>query len=158
MTSFDARKEDIHSEISVSIGQATLGGEVKVPGIYEDHVLQVKEIFPRWSDVTKFPLDQIPAGTQSHQRFRLAGKGVKRLQGSGVGDHYVHVKIKIPTYVSHYLHQYFLHDPCSLFRKLTSEQKELILSLSKLDKDVEGSVNGSTQSKPGKSILLDRSQ
>lgn len=39
---FRREKEDIHSEISVSIAQATLGGEVKVPGIYEDHVLQVK--------------------------------------------------------------------------------------------------------------------
>ena len=155
---FRREKEDIHSEISVSIAQATLGGEVKVPGIYEDHVLQVEEILSRWSDVTKFPWNQIPAGTQSHQRFRLAGKGVKRLQGSGTGDHYVHVKIKIPTYVSHHLHQYFLHDPHSLFRKLTSEQKELILSLSKLDKEVEGSVNGSTQSKPGKQSLFDRSQ
>ena len=33
--------EDIHSEINVSIAQATLGGTVKVPGIYDDHVLQV---------------------------------------------------------------------------------------------------------------------
>ena len=38
---FRREKEDIHSEISVSIAQATLGGEVKVPGIYGDHVLQV---------------------------------------------------------------------------------------------------------------------
>ena len=42
---------------------------------------------------------QIPPGTQSHQRFRLIGKGIKRLQSPGTGDHYVHVKIKIPTYV-----------------------------------------------------------
>jgi DnaJ-class molecular chaperone len=40
---FRRDKEDIHSDINVSIAQATLGGVVKVPGIYEDHVLQVRE-------------------------------------------------------------------------------------------------------------------
>jgi len=93
--------------VSISIALATLGGEIKVPGIYEDHLLK------------------IPAGTQSHQRFRLAGKGVKRLQGSGSGDHYVHVKIKIPT-------------------KLTTEQKKLVMSLAELDKDAEEKVEGAS--------------
>lgn len=41
---FRRDKEDIHSEISISNIQATLGGAVKVPGIYEEHILQV---FPR---------------------------------------------------------------------------------------------------------------
>ena len=40
---------------------------------------------------------KIPAGTQSHHRFRLTGKGIKRIHTSGYGDHYVYVKIKIPT-------------------------------------------------------------
>ena len=92
---FRREKEDIHSDISISIGQATLGGVVKVPGIYEDHVLQVRESSSnRWRKRCRF---QIPPGTQSHQRFRLTGKGIKRLHSSGTGDHYVHVKIKIPT-------------------------------------------------------------
>jgi DnaJ family protein A protein 3 len=95
---FRRDKEDIHSEINVSIVQAILGGAIKVPGIYEDHVLQVKELssFIFFFLLTKF---QIPPGTQSHQRFRLIGKGIKRLQSPGTGDHYVHIKIKIPTYV-----------------------------------------------------------
>jgi DnaJ family protein A protein 3 len=76
---FRRDREDIHSDINISIAQATLGGVVKVPGIFEDQVLQ------------------IPPGTQSHQRFRLTGKGIKRLNSPGTGDHYVHVKIKIPT-------------------------------------------------------------
>ncbi len=33
---------DIHSDINISIAQASLGGTVKVPGIYEDHELQVR--------------------------------------------------------------------------------------------------------------------
>lgn len=40
---FRRDREDIHSDVNISIGQATLGGVVKVPGIYEEHVLQVRE-------------------------------------------------------------------------------------------------------------------
>jgi len=76
---FRRDKEDIHSEVNLSFVQAVLGGAIKVPGIHDDHVLQ------------------IPPGTQSHQRFRLIGKGIKRLHSPGTGDHYVHVKIKIPS-------------------------------------------------------------
>ncbi|CAF3778370.1 unnamed protein product, partial [Rotaria sordida] len=108
--------EDIHSDIDISITQATLGGTVKVSGIYEDHVLQ------------------IPPGTQSHQRFRLSGKGIKRLQRSGTGDHYVHVKIKIPT-------------------RLTDKQKELMLSFAELEKNTQGTVNGSSKTKSDNQIV-----
>ena len=38
---FRRDKEDIHSEVNVPIIQATLGGTIKVPGILEDHLLQV---------------------------------------------------------------------------------------------------------------------
>lgn len=38
---FRREKEDIHSDVSLSIVQAILGGAVKVPGIHEDHILQV---------------------------------------------------------------------------------------------------------------------
>jgi DnaJ family protein A protein 3 len=75
---FKRDKEDVHSDISISLSQAILGGSIKVKGIYDDHTFK------------------IPAGTQSHQRFRLQGKGIKRIHTSGYGDHYIHVKIKIP--------------------------------------------------------------
>lgn len=39
---------------------------------------------------------QIPAGIQTDQKIRLAGKGIARVSSYGFGDHYVHVKIKIP--------------------------------------------------------------
>jgi DnaJ family protein A protein 3 len=42
---FRRDKEDIHSEMNLSIVQAILGGAIKVPGIYEDHVLQVRESY-----------------------------------------------------------------------------------------------------------------
>jgi molecular chaperone DnaJ len=40
---------------------------------------------------------RIPPGTQPTQVFRLRSKGVQFLQGSGRGDHYVHVSVRIPT-------------------------------------------------------------
>ncbi|CAF0942101.1 unnamed protein product [Didymodactylos carnosus] len=113
---FRRDKEDIHSEISVSIAQCALGGTIKVPGIHEDHLLQV------------------PAGTQSHQRFRLIGKGIKRIHSPGTGDHYVHIKIKVPT-------------------RLSLEQKALMLSYAENDKDIEGTVNGLTQTKTGNRVI-----
>jgi len=76
---FRRDKEDVHSDVAISLSQAVLGGTIRVKGIYDDHNLNV------------------PSGTQSHQRFRLSGKGIKRIHTSGYGDHYVHIKIKIPT-------------------------------------------------------------
>jgi len=37
-----------------------------------------------------------------------------------------------------------------LYRRLTAEQKALLLSFSEQEKDNEGTVNGSSQAKPGK--------
>ncbi|OGF30041.1 molecular chaperone DnaJ [Candidatus Falkowbacteria bacterium RIFOXYD2_FULL_35_9] len=43
---------------------------------------------------------KIPAGTQPNNQFRLRGKGVPRMNGSGRGDLYVEVKIEIPKKLS----------------------------------------------------------
>lgn len=56
---------------------------------------------------------KIPAGTQDGQTFRLRGKGFPRLGGIGRGDLLITVRIAVPT-------------------KLSSEQKELLIKLSKL--------------------------
>lgn len=77
---FKREGADVHTDAIISISQAVLGGSIRLQGIYED--LTIK----------------IPAGTSSHTRMRLAGKGVKRLQSYGQGDHYIHFKIKIPKY------------------------------------------------------------
>jgi DnaJ homolog subfamily A member 3 len=76
---FRRDKEDVHSDVPISISQAILGGIIKIKGIYEDHQLR------------------IPSGTNSHERFRLTNKGIKRVHSSGYGDHYVYIKIKTPT-------------------------------------------------------------
>jgi molecular chaperone DnaJ len=79
---FTRRDYDIHSEHGVSFTQAALGAEVKIDTIDGKETLK------------------IPAGTQPNQVFRLRGKGVQFLDGSGRGDHYVHVGVKIPSSLS----------------------------------------------------------
>ena len=38
----------------------------------------------------------IPEGTQNGSKFRLKGKGIPHLRGSGRGDQYVIVEIEVP--------------------------------------------------------------
>lgn len=75
-----ARKDyDIHSEFEISYTQATLGAEVLAPTVHGDEKLRV------------------PAGTQPNHIVRLRGKGVPYVDGSGHGDHYVHLRVTIPS-------------------------------------------------------------
>uniref|UniRef100_A0A8D1RZC8 DnaJ homolog subfamily A member 3, mitochondrial n=1 Tax=Sus scrofa TaxID=9823 RepID=A0A8D1RZC8_PIG len=98
---------DIHSDLFISIAQALLGGTARAQGLYET------------INVT------IPAGIQTDQKIRLSGKGIPRINSYGYGDHYIHVKIRVP-------------------RRLTSRQQSLILSYAEDETDVEGTVNGVT--------------
>lgn len=70
--------------------KATLGGTLEVPTLGGGR-----------ARVT------VPAGTQSGQQFRLRGKGMPALHGSGHGDMYVHVSVETPV-------------------SLTKKQKELL--------------------------------
>jgi molecular chaperone DnaJ len=79
---FTRRDYDIHSEQAISVTQAALGGEVETETIDGSESLKV------------------PAGTQPNQIFRLRNKGVPFLDGSGRGDHYVHVAVRIPASLS----------------------------------------------------------
>jgi molecular chaperone DnaJ len=74
---FTRRDYDLHSEEGVSVTKATLGGDISVD------TLDGKETL------------KIPNGTQPGQVFRLRGKGVQFLDGSGRGDHYVHVNVRV---------------------------------------------------------------
>jgi DnaJ-class molecular chaperone len=73
---------DIVSEKEISFPQAALGGEVAIPTIDGDVKIR------------------IPQGTQPETMIRLAGRGVKRVQGSGRGDHYVKIKVTVPKKLS----------------------------------------------------------
>ncbi|KAK7868850.1 hypothetical protein R5R35_014178 [Gryllus longicercus] len=103
---------DIHTEAEISLSQAVLGGTIRVQGIYEDQTIQI-----------------VP-GTSSHTRIRLSGKGMKRVNQYGYGDHYVHVKIRTPS-------------------KLSEKQKALLLAYAELEEDTPGTVRGIAFKKDG---------
>ena len=75
---FQRRDFDIHSEHTVSFTQAALGGDTEIETVDGPDTLKIN------------------AGTQPNQVFRLRGKGVPSLDGSGRGDHYVHIAVRIP--------------------------------------------------------------
>lgn len=79
----------LYCEVPLSFAKAALGGEIDVPTLGGKANLK------------------IPAGTQSGQRFKLSGKGVKSVRSSQIGDMVVRVHIETPV-------------------KLTNRQKELL--------------------------------
>jgi molecular chaperone DnaJ len=79
---FERRGDDIYTVIPVTVSEAYLGGEVEVGTIHGA------------------VLAKIPAGTQSGQRFRLRGKGVRNVRTAANGDHYYTVQVMVPRMVS----------------------------------------------------------
>ena len=69
---------DIYTEATISYPQAVLGDTVEI-----ETVDGAKKLV-------------IPAGTQSHQQFRLKGLGVPHLRGNGRGSQYVKIIVDIP--------------------------------------------------------------
>jgi molecular chaperone DnaJ len=76
---FERHEHDLHCTIPLGIAQAALGAEIEVPTLEQPHKLK------------------IPEGTQTGAQFRLRGKGVPVLNGSGRGDLYIHVGVTVPT-------------------------------------------------------------
>lgn len=70
---------DVHSDIKISVAQSVLGGSMRVRGIYENVDID------------------IPPGTGSHKIIKLSNKGLSRVNSYGYGDHFLHVKIHVPT-------------------------------------------------------------
>ncbi|CAI9560395.1 unnamed protein product [Staurois parvus] len=107
---------DLHSDLSVSIAQAVLGGTTRAQGLYEPIIVD------------------IAPGSQPDQRVRFNGKGIKKVNSPGFGDHYFHIKIKVP-------------------RNLSDRQRALMLSFAEEETDVEGTVNGISNTTAGKEKL-----
>ncbi|XP_030369187.1 protein tumorous imaginal discs, mitochondrial isoform X2 [Scaptodrosophila lebanonensis] len=103
---------DVHTDVSISLSQAILGGTVRVQGVYEDQWINIEP------------------GTSSHNRISLRGKGLKRVNAHGHGDHYVHIKIDVP-------------------RKLSKEQRALVEAYAELETDTPGQIHGIAQRKDG---------
>ena len=88
-------------EQELSYAQAVLGAEIEVPTI--DGKVKLS----------------IPEGTQPGAVFRLRGKGIPYLRGSGRGDQFITVTIKVP-------------------RNLSSSQKELLRQFAASMGDLDG--------------------
>lgn len=92
---FKRRGYDIISEYEISYSQAALGTVAEIETV--DGNVKIR----------------IPAGTQPGTQIRLRGKGIKHVSGHGQGDHYVIVRVNIPS-------------------KLSKEQKHLLEQLEKI--------------------------
>ena len=86
---FEREGNSVLLTMPVTFTQAALGAELEVPTL---------------DGKVKYSM---PEGTQTGTVFRLKGKGIPNLRGSGRGDQYVTVKVIVPT-------------------GLSSEQKELL--------------------------------
>lgn len=73
---------DVWYEKHVSIVEATLGAELRVPTLDGD---------------VKY---NMPAGTQPNEVFKLRGKGIQRLNGVGKGDQFVRIVVDIPKNIT----------------------------------------------------------
>ena len=79
---FERREHDLHCTIPVNLAQAALGCDIDVPTLEGPQRLK------------------IPEGTQNGAEFKLRHKGVPILNGSGRGDLYLHIDVKIPARLS----------------------------------------------------------
>ena len=89
---FERHDDDLHCTVPINIAQAALGTEIELLTFDGPQTIKIAE------------------GTQSGSRVRLKGLGVPHLQGSGRGDLFVRVSVRIPA-------------------KLTREQRKLFEQL-----------------------------
>jgi molecular chaperone DnaJ len=96
---FDREGNDLLLDLPVTVSQATLGVEVKIPTLKEK--VKIK----------------IPSGTQSGSVLRLRGNGVEDLHGRGVGDLLVKIEVDIPKKLN--------KKQKKLFEELKKEEKDV---------------------------------
>ena len=77
---FKRSDENLFFECPISIADAALGTSIEIP-IIDGGKAKIK----------------IPSGTQSGKQFRLKGKGMPYMRGSGIGDLYVQVNTEVPV-------------------------------------------------------------
>jgi len=102
---FERQGDDLYLKVNVPFTIAALGGEIEVPTI--DGKAKLK----------------IPHGTKSNTIFKMNGKGIPYLHGSGQGDQLVEAIIQVPE-------------------KLNKKQKELLKEFEKESKIKKGFLKG----------------
>ena len=70
--------DDIHLNLSISLSEAVLGSQIKIPTL--DGIVEIK----------------VPKASNSGDILRLKGKGVKRVNGQKPGDQLVNISIQLP--------------------------------------------------------------
>ncbi len=101
---FERHGDDIYVKVPMPFTIAALGGEIEIPTLEGKAKLK------------------IPQGTQNNTIFRMKGKGIPYLHGSGQGNENVEVIIEVPE-------------------KLTKKQKELLQEFEKESKGKKGIFN-----------------
>ncbi len=96
---FKRSEENLFFECPISMADAALGTTIEIPTI----------------DGGKAKI-KIPDGTQNGKQFRLKGKGMPYIRGSGNGDLYVQINTEVPIH-------------------LNKEQKELLEKFRELDSE-----------------------
>jgi molecular chaperone DnaJ len=79
---FNRKGDDIYVQLPVTFVEATLGAKVEVPTMDGASMMN------------------LPAGTQSGQRFKLSGKGFVSPRSKHRGNEYVEIKIVVPKNLS----------------------------------------------------------
>jgi DnaJ-class molecular chaperone len=79
---FRREQLDVYFDLPLSVSEAALGAQVRVPTLDGRATLTV------------------PAGTDSGAKLRLRGKGVSNPAGGGAGDLYAIVQIRVPRGLS----------------------------------------------------------
>ncbi len=95
---FQREGQDVILDVPISFVQAALGAEIEVPTLKGAEKLKIS------------------AGTQPGQIFRLRGKGIPSLRGTGVGDQICRMTVEVPS-------------------KLSAKQKELLKEFECLSTD-----------------------
>ncbi len=75
---YDRKGTDIYLNVDIDMFEAAMGAKITVPTPYGAVNLT------------------IPPGTETGSKFRLRGKGMPKIDGSGFGDFYVEVKVRVP--------------------------------------------------------------
>ena len=77
---FERDGDNLHARANITMAQAALGVVIKIDGIFEDEVVEVR----------------IPEGCQNEQVVRVKNHGMPKFRSDSRGDLLVHVNVSIP--------------------------------------------------------------
>ena len=78
----ERRGHDLYMDLPITVGEAIRGGSITVPT--PDGAVRVN----------------VPPNSQSGRQLRVKGRGVPRLKGSGRGDMYLRLAVRVPEETS----------------------------------------------------------